>query len=269
MFEVPQPEGSWRAPVPAGRPTIHGVYDFWLGGGQHLRADRELAQAIAAKYPSVPAHIRAAQQFHLDAARWCAEQGITRFIHAGHLTALPEGRNVHDAARQVDPGAEVIYAYRNEGAHALSEGLLSADGRATAVLVGEGGILGGEPVRAWMEDGEPVCVIAGMLLHFAPADRAASRVARLAAALPPGSVFVVTMALAVNSPRARDILGMFTPGRTYQHTAADLEGWLDAAGLKMMAPGVMDVLVVQDSGWEREAPGRSPGFMAGALAAKP
>lgn len=255
--------------------TIAGVYDYWLGGGQHLREDRELALAIEARYPSVPLHIRAAQDFHLRAARWCAEQGISRFVHAGHVSALPSGRNVHDAAREVNPAAETIYAYRDAAAFGFSSGLLDWDDATTAVLSRTGGFLASDPVGAWMRDGEPVCVIAGMILHFVPAGRAAERVARAAAALPQGSVFVVSMTLPGTRPEADEILGMFSPAVTYRHTAADLASWLEGAGLEIVKPGVTDVRLVPgaegEAGWERAAGGsqvRAHGIVAGALARK-
>jgi len=254
-----------------GGPTIHGTYDYWLGGGQHLREDRELAQAIEARFPSVPLHIRAAQDFHLRAARWCAERGISRFIRAGNFTALPSGRNVHDAVREVNPGAEVIYAYRDPAAYSFSEGLLDWDEGTTAVLSRTGGFLAADPVGAWVEAGEPVCLIAGMVLHFAPAGRAAARLARAAAALPPGSVIVVSMTLPGTRPEADEMLAMFTPAVTYRHTAADLTGWLEGAGLRIVPPGVTDVRVVPDPG----RPGGGPpaaganGMIGGVLAVKP
>ena len=252
-------------------PTIAGVYDFWLGGGQHLREDREVAQEIARKYPSVPVHIRAAQEFHLRAARWCAaELGISRFVRGGHFTTLPSGRNTHDAAREVIPGARVIYAYRDRSAYEFSAGLLDWDEGVIPALSGDGGILGLEPVRAMLAEGEPVCLIAGMLLHFADSERAASRVARVAAALPPGSVFVVSMTMAGTRPEADEILSMFTPARTYRHTAADLTGWLEDAGLKIVEPGVIDVRVVPRPGQPTLGPPMGDlGFIGGALARKP
>ena len=252
-------------------PTIHGTYDYWLGGGQHLRADRELAQAIEARYPSVPQHVRAAQDFHLRAARWAAGQGISRFVHAGHVTALPSGRNVHDAAREVIPGAEVVYAYRHQAAYSFSEGLLDWDEGATAVLSRTGGFLASDPVSAWVGAGERVCVIAGLVLHFVDADRASARLARAAAALPPGSVIVVSMTLPGTRPAADEILAMFTPAMTYRHTAADLTGWLEEAGLKIVPPGVTDVRVVPVPGRPCGAvlPPRAHGMIGGVLAVRP
>ena len=251
-------------------PTIAGMYDYWLGGGQHLRADRELAQAIEARYPSVPSHIRAAQDFHLRAARWCAERGISRFIRAGHFTALPSGRNVHDAVREINPGAEVIYAYRDPAAFSFSAGLLDWDHGTTAVLSRTGGFLAADPVGEMLAEGEPVCLIAGMVLHFAPAERAAARLARAAAALPPESVVVVSMTLPGTRPEADEILRMFTPAVTYRHTAEDLVGWLEGAGLKIVEPGVMDVRVIPRPGEPSGGlPARAHGMIAGVLAVKP
>lgn len=242
-------------------PTIHGVYDFWLGGGQHLRADRELGRAIAERFPMVPVHVRAAQEFHLRAAVWCAERGVSRFVRAGHLTALP-GRNVHDAVRAVDPGARVIYASQDEAAHNWAAALLPLDGRTQVVLPGEGGILAEEPVRAMLAEGEPVCVIAGMVLHFTRAETAAMRVARVAKGLPPGSALVVSVALLDNSEQAGELAAMFTPARIHRHTAQDVAGWLEGAGLEVLPPGVADVQAV------REVAARPPGFIAGGVAVK-
>lgn len=258
--------------VPADGPTIHGVYNYWLGGSQHKRADRELGAAIAAKYPGVPAHIRAAQEFHLRTARWAAGQGITRFVHAGNLTALPRGRNVHDAAREIRPDAEVVYAYRDAGAHAMSGGLLAGRRGLTAVLSGQGGFLASEPAATWAAEGRPVCVIAGLMLHFTDGERAAKRIARAAGALPPGSVLAASVAIAADTDWTRGLLGMFTPGAVYRHTAEDVVGWLAGAGLEIVGPGLTDVRVVPGAGPGRpggEPPDQGSGYIAGVLGRKP
>jgi hypothetical protein len=254
----------------ANGPTVHGTYDYFLGGGQHTRADRDLARAIGARFPMVPVHVRAAQDFHLRAARWCAERGVSRFIHCGHVTALPPGRNVHDAVREASPGARTIYFYRDDGARSLSAGLLAGEPGVTAARSGEGGLLGLDAAAAMLADGEPVCVIAGMLFHFVPAGRAAARIARLSAALPSGSVVVVSMAVPGESRPAAELLAMFTPAPVRRHRAGDLAGWLEAAGLRIVPPGVADVRVIPgESGWAAgEFPARAPGYIAGVLAVR-
>ena len=160
-------------------PTVHGVYDYWLGGSMHERADRELGKAIEEEFASVRTHVRAAKAFHLRAARYCAERGIARFIRAGAVTWQP-GQNVHEAAREVNPGAEVVYVNQDAEAHGWARGLLAA-GPGLAAVHADGGrpaeVLAVPPAAGWVGAGEPVCLILGMALHFTPAQTAAAIVA--------------------------------------------------------------------------------------------
>lgn len=251
-------------PVSTG-PTVHGVYDYWLGGADHLRADRELGKAIEERFPSVPAHVRAAREFHLRAARWCAGEGIARFVCAGAATWHSGGRNVHEAAREVNPAAEAVYVNRDAEAHDWS--LAALDGPGTAAARGTGShpaeLLAAAPVAGMLGQGRPVCLILGLTLHFAAPAAARERVALCAAALPPGSVLAVSLALPDASPEADALIAMFTPAPVRRHTARDVTAWLEGAGLAVVPPGVRDVRLV------RELEARPPGLIAGALAAKP
>lgn len=254
-------------------PTIHGVYDAMRGGDQHLRADRELAKAIEAEFPQVPVHVRAASDFDLRVTRWCAERGIARFIRAGAVTWQPDGRNVHEAAREVNPAAQVVYANRDAEAHGWAEGLLARDPGVSAVHapVGHPGeVLAAPAVAALLAPGRPVCLIIGMVLHFAPPEAAAASVAAFAAALPPGSAVAVSVSLPDHSPRADRLLSMYTPARMYRHTAADVKGWMQDAGLDLVPPGVCDVRLVPGGVWASgELPRRAPGMTVGAVGLAP
>lgn len=254
-----------------GEASVHGVYDYFLGGWQHLHADRELGRAIAKRFPQVPEHIRAAQDFHLYAARWAAERGITRFIRGGPVTMLPGDRNVHDAARAVNPDAEVIYVSWDRDAHRWAQRMLTGEDRTHAVLAEIGNMDPAPEVVEMLAPGEPVCVIAGLVLHFMSGETAAKLTSHVAAALPSGSVAVVSLAVPGESPEAAELLEMFTPAHVYRHTPADVERWLTDAGLETVLCGVCDVRFCSAApSW---APGeltaRAPGFIAGALAVKP
>lgn len=248
--------------------TVHGVYDVWLGGVQHFRADRELAAAIEERFPAVPAHVRAAQDFHLRAARWCAERGIARFIATGTAAWKPGARNVHDVARQADPGAGVVYVHRGREAHDWARVLLAGPGLHCARAEDDdpAGVLAAIPVKAMLAEDEPVCLILGMTLHFSPPKEAAGQVAAYAAALPTGSALVASVSLIDGSPRAAELLAMFTPATAHRHAAADVAGWMTAAGLELAQP-VGDVRRLLPGGvWASgEQPPRAPGMTAGVL----
>lgn len=250
----------------AGKPTVHGVYNYWMGGSQHSRADRELGRSIAERFPQVPVHVWAAQEFHLRVTRWAAERGISRFIHAGPVTVLPGGCNVHDAARQVDREAEVIYVNWEAEAHEWAQEMLTGGKPARAVLAAPGDLDSAPAVAQILADGEPVLAIAGLALHFMDAGTAAAMTAHVAGALPSGSYGVVSLAVPGDSPRADEVLKMFTPARIYRHTAQGVTGWLEDAKLTVLPPGVRDVRRLRAGDGPGAAP---PAFVAGGVALKP
>lgn len=246
-----------------------GVYDYWLGGGMNLLADRQLGDAIGAESALVPVHVRAAKSFHLRVVRYCALRGTERFIRTGAVTWVPKGRNVHHAARAVTPEARVVYVNDDEEAHDWARELLADGHGVTAVLADAGRpeeVLGAPPVAALLAPAEPVCLIIGMLLHFVPADQAAAVTAAYAKALPPGSAVAVSVALPDCSPQADRLMAMFTPATVYRHTVDDVASWLEDAGLEIVPPGVVDVRLVPGESWAaEELHPRAPGFTVGAL----
>lgn len=253
-------------------PTVHGIYDFWLGGSQHMRADRELATAVAAEFPTVPARVRAAKEFHLRAARWCAERGISRFIRAGAVTWVPEGRNLHEAV----PRAQVVYATRDAEAHQWALHQLACPPRVTAVqarVSDPAGLLAAPPVKAMTAEGEPVALVIGMVLHCAAGTDAAAHVEAYARALPAGSVIAVSLAVPGRSARAGKLMSMLgAAAPVYRHSPADVLGWLQGAGLEVVPPGVADVRSLLLPGcrgeWAGQVKAASPGTVVGALAVK-
>lgn len=227
-----------------GDATVIGIHDYWLGGHSHLRADREAGRRIAARWPSVPVLMRAAQDFHLRAAAWCAQRGVDRFVRLATATWLP-GRNVHDAVRRVNPRARVAYMARQTDALVLSEGLL--DGRdGTAAFRGSAddpaGVLAAAPVAEMLAAGEPVCVILPLVLHFLPPAGAAKIMAEYTAALPGGSYVVVSAMVTADRAAAREFREAFTPDPVYRiHPWSPRDVRRALSGLDRVPPGVVPV----------------------------
>lgn len=227
--------------------TVSGLYDYWLGGLGHLHADRELAAQIEARFPGTAARTRAAHAFHLRAASWAARQGITRFVRAGAVTWLA-GRNVHDAARAVNPAAQVVYVNRNPDAAAIAGRLFRREPGITAVRAAAlvpSRALGAAPVRRLLAAGEPVCLIIGMVMQYAPPRRCPAVIASWASALPPGSLVVISAA-AEGDRDGFGALAAMSPVRMWRYEMADLEAW--AAGLDVVPPGAADVRTLP-GGW--------------------
>ncbi|HWM99119.1 MAG TPA: SAM-dependent methyltransferase, partial [Streptosporangiaceae bacterium] len=89
------------------RPNIARVYDYWLGGKDNFAVDRELARTMTEVNPGIPAMARANRDFIAAAVRKVAEAGVEQFLDLG--AGLPTSPAVHEAARAVNPDAQVVY----------------------------------------------------------------------------------------------------------------------------------------------------------------
>src|SRR3954468_20313380 len=87
------------------------VYDYWLGGKDNFAADREAAEAMLKDHPGLRALARQNRTFVLKAVTGAASRGIPQFLDLGG--GLPASPAVHDAARDAEPPARVVYVDRD------------------------------------------------------------------------------------------------------------------------------------------------------------
>jgi hypothetical protein len=170
------------------------VYNYWLGGTDNYPPDREAAAQVIEAYPPIRASVRAQRAFLQRAVTYlAAEVGIRQFLDIG--TGLPSADNTHEVAQRAAPGARIVYVDNDPIVLAHAQALLTsspegatayldADLRDTAKIVqAAGGIL---------DFSQPVAVMLVGILHCVPdADDPAGLVARLLAAVVPGSYLVV------------------------------------------------------------------------------
>jgi hypothetical protein len=168
------------------------VYDYWLGGKDNFAADRELAQRQLQVVPHLRTYARGNRQFLVRAVRFACEAGVRQFLDIG--AGLPSSPNVHEIARQSDPGSRVVYVDNDPVVFLHAEALM-AKGGTTAVA------------RADMRDVDDVLEQAGKLIDFrAPAalmfvaslqhldddDDPVGLVARYLDAMAPGSYLILS-----------------------------------------------------------------------------
>ena len=176
-------------------PHIARVYDYWLGGKDNFAVDREVAEKVIGSFPDVLVSVRAQRAFLGRAVRYLvAEAGIRQFLDIG--TGLPAADNTHEVAQRAAPESRVVYVDNDPLVLAHARALLvgSPEG-ATAYLDADlrdvGRILA-EAARI-LDFSEPVAVVLLGVLHCIPdADDPAALVARLLAAVVPGSYLVVS-----------------------------------------------------------------------------
>jgi len=187
---------------PAGEPTrldtsvphIARVYDYWLGGKDNFAADRAAAQLVIETMPDILISVRAQRAFLGRAVHYLVtEPGIRQFLDVG--TGLPSANNTHEVAQKVAPESRVVYvdndpivllhartllASSPQGATAY----IDADFRDTGKILAE--------AAGVLDFSQPVAVMMLGVLHCIPdEDDPAALVARVMAAVSPGSYLVI------------------------------------------------------------------------------
>jgi O-methyltransferase involved in polyketide biosynthesis len=84
------------------------IWDFWLGGKDNYKVDREVGDRVREMVPHIDAVARADRAFLARAARFLAgEAGIRQFLDIG--TGLPTANNTHEVAQAVAPESRIVY----------------------------------------------------------------------------------------------------------------------------------------------------------------
>jgi hypothetical protein len=195
----------------------------------------------------------------MRAASWAAERGLSRLVHAGAASYLP-GRNLHDAAQSVIPGARVLYVNRQPEMHDDAAALLGSLPGCQAAEGDSMRLLAIPEVKAMAAEGEPLAVLYSLVLSYVTDREAAALMASLASGLPSGSVVALSVILPGDGPRGDQVIAAALPARLARRTREDVAGWL--GGMDMVAP-VAAVRLVPGLEWaEDELPRRKAEIVA-------
>ena len=178
------------------RPHSARVWNYWLGGKDNYRPDREVGDAIVAQNPAILEIARHARQFLIRVVTYLAEEhGVDQFLDIG--TGLPTMQNTHEVAQAANPAARVLYVDNDPLVLAHANALLTnvtTEGRTWYVHADvrePQRIL--EQARERFDPDRPVAImLLGILGHAAPefADMLAI-VRTLVDAVPSGSFLVL------------------------------------------------------------------------------
>jgi hypothetical protein len=266
---LPAPEIDTSRPHPAR------MYDYYIGGKNHFAADRVVADAALASWPSGRIGLRENRRFLGRAVRYLAGQaGIRQFLDIG--SGLPTTANVHEIAQAVDPSSRVVYVDNDPMVLAHARALLSSrpEGRAAYIqadLRSPLDILASPAVRSVIDFGQPVALMLVAVLHFLEEeDKPETVLSALLDALPSGSYLAASHMTLEHDPE-----GVGGGQRAYREAglpmhARDADEFASLAfrGLDLVPPGL--VLV---SEWrpESKAPRPTPAEVScyGGVARKP
>jgi SAM-dependent methyltransferase len=219
-------------------PSIARVYDYLLGGKDHLAVDREIGEELVEIYPGVRDLVEENRRFLVRAVDWAADQGVRQFIDLG--CGMPTEPSTHETAQAVGPGARVAYVDTDPVALAHRRAFAEHGNDAVTVAWGDARDVDGviKSLSPGIDVAAPVCLVMGCLLHFFAADEARALVADYTAALAPGSYLVLSVSRGDGS-LAEAYLSAYTSGvaKAYNHTAEEIVGFFGA--LPLVPPGVV------------------------------
>jgi hypothetical protein len=210
------------------------VYDWFLGGSHNFAVDREVAARAVALVPEIPEIARSNRHFLRRAVHAVAELGIDQFLDLG--SGIPTVGNVHEVAREVNPGARVVYVDLDPVAVGHSKSILGDDPDSyvlQANLLDAAGVVGDDAVRALLDLSRPVCLLMVAVGHFIADDAAfGGAIAAYRDALPSGSYIVMSHGTQEKPTEAsEEIQAMYARGgtdtvsRTADELATLLRGW--------------------------------------------
>jgi O-methyltransferase involved in polyketide biosynthesis len=173
------------------------VYDYLLGGKDNFAADRIAGNAAIEAYPVIRSTARANRAFLTRTVSYLAgERGIRQFLDIG--AGLPTACNTHEVVQFIAPQSRIVYvdndpmvlSHGRALLRGTSQGLTAyadADLRDTAAVL--------TLAAGALDFTRPVAILLlAVLDHIPDLDQARRIVARLLAAVPPGSFLVISHA---------------------------------------------------------------------------
>ena len=191
---VTQDQPGQRPQIDTSVASIARIYDYWLGGKDNFKADRDAAEQMIQQYPDIVTGVRKNRAFLGRAVHYlAAEAGIRQFLDIG--TGLPSSNNTHEVAQRAAPEARIVYVDNDPIVLSHAQALLTSTPEGACAYVDAdirdtGKIL--KDAANLLDFSRPVAVCLIMILQFIPdEDDPVSIVRALVDAIPSGSYLTV------------------------------------------------------------------------------
>jgi hypothetical protein len=237
-----EPNFSPRPQIDTSTPHSARVWNYWIGGKDNYKIDRQVGDQVMAAYPDIVQIARQSRYFLARAVRFLTlDAGVDQFLDLG--TGLPTVDNTHQVAQRILPHSRVVYVDNDPLVLIHARALLasSPEGRADYI---DADVRDVDRIVAAAADtldfSRPIAVMMlGILGNVADYGEAREIVRRLMAAVSPGSYLVVNDgtkdAKALAAQAAADVRA--EAGDPYRlSTPAQIAGYFD--GLRLIQPGV-------------------------------
>jgi hypothetical protein len=250
---------DWDSAGPS-MPNPARMYDYYLGGKDNFRVDREAADKAIAAMPVIPLLARANRAFLVDAVGKMAAAGVSQYLDIG--SGLPTSPNVHEVARATVSDARVVYVDADPVVVSHSR-VKRGDPRTAAVgadVRSPAAVLAAPEVEELIDFSQPCGLLFMSVLHFVSGD-ITPLVAEYTGRLAPGSYLALSHVVTDGADESK-ATGV---AQVYEKSPADPQVRSTAAvrelfdGFELLPPGLTDVRTFTDPAFayspEEPAPG--------------
>ena len=247
-------------------PSPARMYDYYLGGKDNFPVDRQAAELALSVVPFGREVARANRQFMVRAVKFMAHGGIDQFIDLG--TGLPTKPNVHEVARELVPGARVLYVDNDPMVCAHAQALLATNDGVAAIrgdIRTPQAVLADPVTRALIDFTRPVGVLFVAVLHFLTnEDRPWEQVAAFRWRMASGSMLAVSHITADDTPLdvQATIHAVYAEASAPAVFRTRREIEMFFGGLDLAEPGLVEVGAWRSLGSSPSAPLRFLGGVA-------
>lgn len=244
MIEDAGPVNEFDSSVP----NVARIYNYFLGGKDNYASDRRTGDLILEIEPDSVRVARENRAFLGRVVRFLAgEMGVRQFLDIG--AGLPSAGSVHEVAQSCAPESRIVYVDNDvtvlAHARALLEsapegkcGYVQSDLRDTESIIAQ--------AAETLDFKKPVAVLLIAILHFvSDRDDPWGVIARLMAAVPPGSYLAVSHATPerFSDPANKELLNKIyaetASGGVTPRPKTEIERFF--SGLEMITPGVVNI----------------------------
>jgi hypothetical protein len=235
-------------------PNVARIYNYLLGGKDTYAADRAAAEELMRVIPESALAARQNRAFLRRAVEYLVrEAGIRQFIDLG--SGMPTMDNVHEVARETDPGTRVVYVDFDPVVYAHGNAFLAEDDVIVrrADIRSPGDVLEDPGVIRLIDFARPVAVLMIAVMHFIGDHERPLRVAdQYKKRMAPGSYLALSHitdeeVAPENSKAAQQVYSTAT-ARVYPRSYGGILEFFE--GTTLVAPGLVDADSWRNPGYE-------------------
>jgi trans-aconitate methyltransferase len=219
------------------------MWNYWIGGKDNFRADREAGDVVLEAMPALPLVARMLRRFLITTVDELTAAGVRQFLDIG--TGLPTADNTHDVAQRAAPESRIVYVDHDPVVISHAQALL------TSSTAGKTDYIQAD-LRDWpaisagaqqtLDFSQPVAVLLIAVLHFIlDAEDPHLMISRMMADLAPGSYLVIGHAASdIEAGTAAAMASSYNATSDLTITPRDratVARFFD--GLEMVGPGLM------------------------------